>query len=55
MKMKWFLSLLVITSPLLLLPGCTLIPQEHSFGEITQISRIQNTLLEKQSYRLLPS
>ncbi|AHK63072.1 hypothetical protein [Chlamydia avium] len=29
MKMKLSLSLLIFTSPMLLLPGCTLIPQEY--------------------------
>ncbi|WP_375793298.1 hypothetical protein O1W69_04130 [Chlamydia sp. 12-01] len=26
--MKWFLSILVFSSPALLIPGCTLIPKE---------------------------
>ncbi|AQT77382.1 hypothetical protein [Chlamydia gallinacea] len=28
MKTKWLISLLIFTSPMMLLPGCTLIPQE---------------------------
>ncbi|WP_348663948.1 hypothetical protein [Chlamydia vaughanii] len=40
--MKWFLSILVFSSPALLLPGCTLIPQDcgsaHSQHEQSSLS-----------------